>query len=72
MKVIYGIEGYTNKVKIAPWKRKQPNLEVLNYTKGVKYPEAEVGKYLYAVREGKYIEGRQYVSIKISVAHYVT
>ena len=44
MKVIHGIEEDTNKVKIAAWKIKQPNLEVLNYIKGGKYPEAEVGK----------------------------
>ena len=50
MKVIHGIEGYANRVKIAPWKSKQPNLEVLKYTKGGKYPESEVGKYVYVVR----------------------
>ena len=48
MKLIHGIEGYFNKVKIAPWKIKQPNLEVLSYIKGGKYPEAEVEKYLYS------------------------
>ena len=31
MKVIHGIEGYPNKVKISPWNSKQPNLEVLKY-----------------------------------------
>ena len=36
MKVIHGIEGYTNKVKISPWKSKQRNLEVLKYIKGGK------------------------------------
>ena len=51
--VIHDIEGYTNEVKIAPWKSKLPNLEVLKYTKGGKYPDSEVGKYVYAVREGK-------------------
>ena len=40
MKVIHGIEGYANKVKIAPWKSKQPNQEFMKYIKGVKYPEA--------------------------------
>ena len=39
---------------------KQPNLGVLKYIKGGKYSDAEVGKYVYAVREGQYIEGRQY------------
>ena len=29
MKVIYGVEGYANKVKIAPWKSKRPTLKVL-------------------------------------------
>ena len=43
MKVIHGIEGDSNKVKIAPWKSMQPNLEVMNYIKGVKYPNEEVG-----------------------------
>ena len=38
-KVIHGIERDANKVKITPWKRKQPNLEVLEYIKGRKYPE---------------------------------
>ena len=58
MKVKYGIEGDTNKVKIAPWKSKQPNLEFLKYIKGGKYPEAEVGKYVYTVREGQSREVR--------------
>ena len=47
MKVIHGIEGDDNKFKITPCKIKQPNLEVINYIKGGKYPEAEVGKYVY-------------------------
>ena len=72
MKVIYGIEINSNKVKIAPWKIKRPNLDVLKYIKGSKYPEAEIVKYLYSVIEGQYIEGRQYVSIQLSVAHDVT
>ena len=50
MKLIHHIEGDANKVKIAPWKSKQPNLGVLKYTKGGKYPEAEVEKYVYAFR----------------------
>ena len=29
MKVIHGIEGYSNKVKIAPRKSKEPNLEIM-------------------------------------------
>ena len=37
--------------------------------KGCKYPKTEVGKYVYAVREGKSRESRQYVSIQLSVAH---
>ena len=53
MKVIPGIEGYAKKVRISPWKSKQPNLEVMKYIKGRKYPEAEFGKYVYAVREGQ-------------------
>ena len=32
-KGIHGMEGDSNKVKIAPCKIKQPNLEVLKYTK---------------------------------------
>ena len=58
MKVIHSIEGDANKVKIAPWKTKKPNLEVLKYIKSGKYPESEVGQYIYAVREGQYREGR--------------
>ena len=54
-KVIHDIEGYYEKVKIARWKSKQFNLEVLKYIKDGKFPEAEFGKYLYAVREGQYI-----------------
>ena len=50
VKLIHDIEGDVNKIKIAPWKSKQPNLEVLRYIKGEKYPEAEVGKYIYAIR----------------------
>ena len=44
MKLIHGIEGETNKVKLAPQKRKQPNLYVLKYIQGGNYPKAEVGK----------------------------
>ena len=33
IKVINGIEGDANKVIIAPWKSKQPNLDVLKYIK---------------------------------------
>ena len=46
MKVIHGIEGDSNRVKISPWKSKQPNLEVLKYIKGGKNTEVEVGKYV--------------------------
>ena len=59
MKVIHGIEGDANKIKIAPCKSKQPKLEVMRYTKGGKYPEAEVGKYVYSVREGQSIKGKK-------------
>ena len=52
MELIHGIEVDANKVKLAPWKTKQPNLEVLKYIKDGKYPESEVGKYVYAIREG--------------------
>ena len=44
MQLIHCIEVDANKFKIAPWKNKQPNLEVLKYTKGWKYPEAELRK----------------------------
>ena len=43
MKVIHDIEGDANKFKIAPWKSKQPNLEILKYIKGVKYPRQKLG-----------------------------
>ena len=72
MKVINCIKVDSNKVKIASRKSKQPNLEVLKYIKGGKYPEAEVGKYTYAFREGQYRKGRQYVMIQLSVAHDMT
>ena len=52
MKVIHGIEGDKNKIVITLWKSKQHNLEVIKYIKGGKYPEVEVGKYVYDVREG--------------------
>ena len=52
--------------------KEKPNLEVAKYIKGGKYPEAEVGKYVYEVREGKSREGRKYVRIQLSVAHDVT
>ena len=71
-KVIHGVEGDANKVKMTPWKSKQHYLEVLKYIKGGKYPNAEVGKYLYDVREGQSIKGRQYVRIQLPVAHDVT
>ena len=54
---------------MVPCKSKKPNLDVLKYIKERKYPEAEIGKYLYAVREGESREGRQYVGIQLSVAH---
>ena len=38
LKVIHGIEGDAKKVKIAPCKIKQSNLEVLKYIKGGEYP----------------------------------
>ena len=71
MKVIHDIEGDSNKVKITLFKIKQNNLEVMEYIKGVKYPKAEVGKYVYAVREVPSREGKQYVRIQLSVAHGV-
>ena len=46
MNVIRGIECDANKVKREPWKSKQPNLEVLKYIKGGRYPKTEVGKYI--------------------------
>ena len=49
MKVIHGIEVDANKVKTSPCKIKQPNLEVMKYIKGGKYPKAEVWKYIYSV-----------------------
>ena len=55
MKVIHVIEVDSKKVKKKPCQSKQPNLEVLKYIKDGKFPEAEFGKYLYAVREGQYI-----------------
>ena len=33
-KIIHDIEGDANKVKLAPWKIKQPNLEVMKYIRG--------------------------------------
>ena len=72
IKVIHGIEGDANKVKISPCKIKQPNLEVLKYTKGSKYPEEEVWKYVYSIRGVQPREVTQYVRIKLSVAHDVT
>ena len=44
---------------------KQLNLDVLKYIKGKKYPEAEVGKYVYILREGQFREGRQYATIQL-------
>ena len=49
--VIHGITGNANKSKISPCKRKKPNVEVLDYIKGGKYPEAEFSKYIYAIKE---------------------
>ena len=54
MKIINDTEGDSNRVKISPWKSKQPNLEVMKYIKGGKYPESEVSKCVYAVREEQY------------------
>ena len=51
IKVIHGIKGDSNKVKIAPRKSKQPNLEVLKYIKGGKYSEEEVGKKMHMLLE---------------------
>ena len=39
---------------------------------GWKIPEAEVGEYIYSVREGQYREGKQHVRIQLSVAHDMT
>ena len=72
MKVIYVIGGDKNNIKIAPCKINQHNLDVLEYIKGEKYPEVEVGKYVYAVREVQSQESRQYVRIKLLVDHDVT
>ena len=71
-KLIHGIKGDVNKVKIVPWKIKQPNIDFLKYIKGGKYPEVEVGKYIYVVRKGQSIEGRQYVRNQLLIAHDVT
>ena len=51
LKIIHRIEGASKKVKITPRKSNPPNLDVLKYIKGGKYPEAEVGKCVYAVRK---------------------
>ena len=59
-------------VQIAPWESKEHNPEVLRYNKGGEYPKPEVGKQLYAIREVKPTEGRQYVRIKLFVDHDVT
>ena len=59
-------------VKIKQRRSKQPNLEVLKYIKGGKSTKEKDGKHVYIVRDGKSREGRQYVRIKISVAHDVT
>ena len=72
IKVTRGIEGDVNKVKISSLKTKSPNLDVLNYIKGGKYPEAEVGKYIYSVRYRRCREIRQYVRNQLSVAYDVT
>ena len=72
MKVIHGIEVDSNKVKISPWKIKQPNLEVLNYIKVGNYAKEEVQKYVYTIREGQSRKGRQYVRIQLSISHDVT
>ena len=50
VKVIHETEGDAKKVKIAPWKMKQPNLDILKYIKRGKYPDVEVVKYIYAIR----------------------
>ena len=72
MKVIHYIEGDARNVKIAPCKIKELNLKVMKYIKYVKYPEAEVGKYVYSIREGQSRKGRQYVRIQLSISHDVT
>ena len=51
MKAINVIEGYGNKVKISPWRRKRPNLEVLKYIKGEKYPDSEKLGNVYMLSE---------------------
>ena len=50
MKLIHVIEVDSNNVRMAPWKSKRPNLDVLKYIRGGKYPEAKVGKVVYSVR----------------------
>ena len=69
-KVIHDIEGYYEKVKIARWKSKQFNLEVLKYIKGGKYPEVEVSKYIYAVIELKPIEADNMLDSTLSSSLY--
>ena len=52
MKVIHFIEGDTNKVKISLWKIKQPNLQVLEYFKGVNKPGKKLrNTYIPSERE---------------------
>ena len=47
MKLIHFIEGYSKKVKIAPWKSKYPNLGFLKYIKGENTPRQMLGnKYM--------------------------
>ena len=72
MKLTHDIEGDANKFKISPCKSKQFNLKVLKYIKDGIYLEVEVGKYVYAGREGKPRDCRQYFRIQISVVHDVT
>ena len=72
MKLIHCIKVDANKVKIVPWKSKQPNLEFMKYIKGGKYPNVEIGKFVYAVREVQYISVIQCVGIQLSVYHGMT
>ena len=44
IKVIQGIKGDDNKVKIYPCKRKKTNIDIIKYIKGGEYSKAEIGK----------------------------
>ena len=70
MKVIHGIEGDANRVKIDLWKSKQPNLEVLKYIIGGEYPKEEVGKYTYAVRHRWELHGNYPIFTLVMVIYH--